>query len=107
MIIGIVGGLLGGLFHRFFISPFIGLQTYRAQSIGTPAAGVLVASIPMSFVFRWKLKRILQTDSVDADLRERIELAAGVSYMTVFFFYGLAVAVTILANIGGVRKKAV
>jgi len=98
--IGIVGGFVAGLFHRFFLSPFIGQQTRAAQSIGTPAAGVIVAFVPFRLSFWWMLQRIIP----DKRQREEVALAADYAYWSVFLFYGLAVVVTILAKVGGVRE---
>ena len=97
--IGIIGGFVAGLIHRLFLSPFIGKQTQAAQSIGTPAAGVIVAFVPFRLSFWWMLQRIIP----DRRRRQDVALAADYAYWSVFLFYGLAVVVTILARIGGVK----
>ena len=98
---GILLGFMMGLAHRFFVSPFIGKQTYRAQSIGTPAAGVMLAFIPFRVSVRLLLLRIVP----DRKMRHDVGLAVDYSYWTVFLFYGLAVVLTILRGIGGVKES--
>ena len=96
----VIGGALAGLFHRLFISPFIGKQTRKAQSIGTPAAGVMLAFLPFKVAYKAHLYRIIS----DTDMRREIEHVVDSSYRLAFFFYGLVVVVTILAGIGGKKE---
>ena len=100
MRLSIIGGAVFGLLHRLFLSPFIGKQTRTAQSIGTPAAGVIMAAIPFRVAYKAELIRIVP----DADMRREVEHAVDSSYERVYFFYGLVVALTILAGIGGKKK---
>lgn len=99
--IGLVLGALAGLFHRFFVSPFVGKQTQRAQSVGTPAAGVMLAFLPFRFAYRYALRRIIP----DKKMRDEVGNVIDGAYWATFYAYGVAVVVTILAGIGGKKNE--
>jgi len=98
--IAVIGGALAGLFHRLAISPFVGKQTYQAQSVGTPAAGVILSRVPFTLAYRRKLRHVIADDVT----RRQVEHIVESSYDKVFFFYGVVVVVTILSGIGGLKK---
>lgn len=102
----IIFGFVAGLFHRVFISPFIGGLRPVIQSIGTPAAGVLASFIPVLVSFSALLHVMLKEK--DNDTPETFvffaTLAAAYSYILVFLGYGAAVALSIAANFGGKKE---
>lgn len=98
--IGFIFGALAGLAHRLFISPFIGKQTQRAQSVGTPAAGVMLSFIPFRMAYRSSLSRIVP----DEKMRDEVSHAVDAAYWSVFYAYGVIVVLTILAGIGGKKE---
>ena len=101
MIIGVISGAIGGLFHRLVLSPFIGQQNQRSQSVGTPAAGVMVAFLAFTMTLSPQLRRVVRNPQV----RQDVKTAVYGAWWTVFYSYGLIVVLTILADIGGVKKE--
>ena len=100
-LISLIGGAIAGLLHRLILSPFIGKQSHKAQSVGTPAAGVMLAFVPFRLAYRYALRRMgYSKEDVDS-----ISVAIDSAYAGVFYAYGLVVVLTIQAKIGGVRDS--
>lgn len=98
--ITVLSGAISGLFHRLTLSPFIGQQRPVIQSIITPAAGVMVAFVSFMLTLSRSLKRTIP----DNDKRGEVVSIVAQQWWKTFYPYGLVVAFTIAAGIGGVKK---